>query len=387
MIRFMPDTWVDVVMRPLDMVSPEANIYVEVSAPDLRLAAALLLAVAVLVLARRHQGRRPALTLLALVLLAMVPWLATTGNGRYFTPFLLLLGPLCIGLIRLLPFSGSVKISTAVVLLALQAFLVHETSPWGAWALASWRGSPYFEISGVPQEPRSYVTLTPISYSLIAPQFPPGSRWMNLSAPVVGPREKAYSRNWLAKARSLYLVAPSLPGQMDDTAQPSAAVVKVFDQIIGDRGLSVERGARCDFLPSTGVARVSMREHVEDDPQAASRYGFWLCPLHYDAQAALQPATRTRDPAVEATFAAVEAMCPRFFPHGEAETQRLDDGSTRHYSESDTRVYVMDDGEVLYKFWRSINPVTIGRRADVLAGNVHLDCSKIRAPIWRSGGP
>jgi hypothetical protein len=50
-------------------------------------------------------------------------------------------------------------------------------------------------------------------------------------------------------------------------------------------------------------------------------------------------------------------------------------------------VYVMEDGEVLYKFWRSLNPVTIGSRAEVLAGQAHVDCTKIRAPTWRGGGP
>ena len=55
----------------------------------------------------------------------------------------------------------------------------------------------------------------------------------------------------------------------------------------------------------------------------------------------------------------------------------------RHYSGSDTRVYVMENGEIAYKFWRSLNPVTIGSREDVLAGRAVVDCTKIRSPTWR----
>lgn len=388
MIRFMPDNWLDVVMRPLDMISPDANIYVEVAAPDLRLAAALLLAVAVLASSgRKRPDGRPAFQLLALTLLAMVPWLVTTGNGRYITAFLLLLGPLCVGLVRLLPLSASLRFSAVGVLLLGQLFLIYESSPWGSWALMSWRAAPYFQLATPPAQPRSYVTLTPISFSLIAPQFPEQSRWMNLSAPLRQPREQAYARKWLADARSLYLVAPSYPSQMAGDQQPSAEVIGVFNHLIANHGLSLIAGSRCDFLRSGGLAGLAVRYGSPDIPESAlASYGFWLCPLHYDPAAEVREAAEARDPVVDATFEAVEKLCPRFFTAGDAVTRRFEGGAIRHYN-SDTRVYVMDDGEVLYKFWRSINPVTIGRRADVLAGRAHVDCSKIRAPTWRSGGP
>lgn len=385
MIRFMPDSWVDVVMRPLDMISPEGNIYVEIQAPDIRLAAAILLGVAVLVSAGRlRPDRRPALQLLGVTLLALVPWLSTTGNGRYFTPFLLLLGPLCVGLVRLLPLSASLRFSTVGLLLLVQGVLVWEASPWGTWALLPWRNT-YFQVTAPPAEPRSYVSLTPISYSLIAPQFPEKSRWMNLSAPVNGPREREYARKWLAEARSLYLVAPSYPSRMVDDEQPSPGVVRVFNRLIAKRGLSIDGSARCEFLRSPGLA--SMQHERSDDPQILATYGFWLCPLRYDPAAERTDSHTEEDRTTDAVFEGVEKLCPRFFPAGESRTEHVEGAATRHYSTSDTRVYVLDDGEVLYKFWRSLNPVTIGTREDVLAGRARLDCTKIRAPTWRSGGP
>jgi hypothetical protein len=386
MIRFLPDTWLDVLMRPLDMISPDANIYVEVAAPDLRLAAALLLAVVVLASsARKRADRRPALQLLALVVLAMIPWLATTGNGRYFTPMLFLLGPLCVGLVRLLPLSTFLKCSTAAAILLLQGVLLFNVSPWGSWALASWRQAPYFQLANIPPEPRSYATLTPISFSLIAPQFPDGTRWMNISAPADGNAEQ-YAREWLAHAKPLYVLAPTMPSQMKEDSQPSAEVVKVFNRLAAGRGISIVKDAHCDFLPSRGLAGMAIRDDGSAESADIARFGFWACPARYDPAAAVTASAAASDPAADAVFEAVEKLCPRFFPPGEA-TSRMEDGATRHYSESDTRVYVMDDGQVLYKFWRSINAVSIGSRADILAGRVHLDCSKIRAPTWRSGGP
>jgi hypothetical protein len=386
MIRFIPDSWWDALMRPLDMASPEGNMYVEVLAPDLRLAAAVFLALAVLVCWRRVRlDWRPTMRLLLLTLLAMIPWLFTTGNGRYFPAFLLLLGPLCVGLARLLPISRSMKFAALGLLLALQGFLIVDASPFGSWSLAYWGNAAYFPVATPPAQPRSYVTVTPISYSLIAPQFPAQSRWMNLSAAVAGPREAEYSRKWLANAQLLYLVAPSIPSQTGDDNQPTSAVVQVFRRLIEPRGLSIAPGTRCEFLSSAGLVSMALRQGAPKDAQELSRLGFWLCPMQFDPQYTAK--ARLRDLPLDTVFEAVEKLCPRFFPAGESQTQLVDGGATRHYSSSDTRVYVMEDGEVLYKFWRSLNPVTIGSRAEVLAGQAHVDCTKIRAPTWRGGGP
>ena len=386
MIRFTPDSLWDVLMRPLDMMSPEGNIYVEVSAPDVRLAAALLLGVAVLACwsrVRARADRRPALWLLMFTLLAMAPWLVTSGNGRYFIAFLLLLGPLCVGLVRLLPLSASMKFAVIGLLVAVQGTLLLLDTPWAKWSLASWRGAPYFQVAAPPAEPRSYASLTSISFSLIAPQFPEQSRWMNVGAPLQG-RELGYARKWLAEAKSLYLVAPSIPAQTSEDGQPSSAVLATFNRMLAPRGLSLGSGVRCEFLRSEGLARMAERSGRKEYLVDPERLGFYLCPMRYDPAAAAKPPAP--DPAVEAVFEAVEQMCPRFFPRGEAQTTRDESGANRHYGSSDTRVYVLDEGLVRYKFWRSLNAVTIGSTADVLSGRARVDCTKIRAGTWRNGG-
>ena len=65
---------------------------------------------------------------------------------------------------------------------------------------------------------------------------------------------------------------------------------------------------------------------------------------------------------------------------------RLPDGWERRYGASETRAYVMDNGDVWYHFWRSLNSVPVGKVPDLLAGKVKIDCSAIRSDgAWRTG--
>ena len=45
------------------------------------------------------------------------------------------------------------------------------------------------------------------------------------------------------------------------------------------------------------------------------------------------------------------------------------------------KVYAYDDGEVLYKYYRDLNPVTVGKAQDILAGRARLDCAGVRAAL------
>jgi hypothetical protein len=115
MIRFLADTWRDAILRPVAMAAPNSSVYIEIAAPDFRFAIALVLAVLVLISNRktRHQPDRAGyrqLALFTLVFLSFIPWMHTTGNGRYFMPYLILIGPLCIALINLMQNTVGMKI-------------------------------------------------------------------------------------------------------------------------------------------------------------------------------------------------------------------------------------------------------------------------------------
>ena len=56
----------------------------------------------------------------------------------------------------------------------------------------------------------------------------------------------------------------------------------------------------------------------------------------------------------------------------------------RSYPGSDTKAYVMDDGNVMYKYLRALNAVDVGTVAAVLDDRFRMDCDNIRG---RSGLP
>ena len=69
---------------------------------------------------------------------------------------------------------------------------------------------------------------------------------------------------------------------------------------------------------------------------------------------------------------------------GDGEPLRIPNGAVRSYLQSEMKAYVYDDGQVFYKYYRALNPVPVGRAADVVGGRARVDCSAIRG---RSGLP
>jgi hypothetical protein len=387
MIRFLPDDWLDVVMRPLDMMSPEANMYVEISAPDVRLAAALLLAAIVAGLwlwRRRGTPTRPVVGLTVLLMASMAPWLATTGNGRYFIAWLILLGPLCAGWARALPITPGKKVSIVAGLIGVQLFMLSEEPPWASWTWTNWEEPPYFQMDQPPADPATYVMIASPSYSLVVPQFPAESTWINLAGDIER-RDAPEVAKRLSAARPLRLFIPVIPSQVLKNRQPTAAWIEAVGTLLEPHGLRFVAGSQCTFLHSDGLTKIGLKYGGRRLAEESWKFGFWICPLEYHAPAATAPPPTETDAAVDAVFEAVERLCPRFFP-SHAGMRRLNDGWLKHY-DTDTTVYVLDDGTAMYKYWRSINPVVIGKREDLLAGRVTIDCSKIRAGNWRRGGP
>ncbi|MCZ8257541.1 MAG: hypothetical protein O9327_17995, partial [Polaromonas sp.] len=344
MIRFEPDTGVDALMRPFAMAAPDAGVYVEIQAPDVRFAVMVLLAVAALLAWRRlGSNRKPVLALLALTALSMWPWLETSGNGRYYIPMLLAVGPLCVGLICLLPVTRSFRLFLALLVLALQMFVVLQNPPWGAWEWLAWKDAPYFQVDAPPDEggrPVTYVTISSVSYSLIAPRFPASSRWINFSSRAATPKDAAWAQQFLAEADSLTLMVPSIRQQMTADRQPTEEVKKLFDTLLAGQRLALQPEKKCEFLPSKGLVGIAIRNGLRDDAIDMEQFGFWLCPLRYpvDRPAAAKSPSFLK---AEAVFERVEALCPRFFPPGNGGTQVIPGGALRQYSESDTKLYVL----------------------------------------------
>lgn len=387
MIRFTADTWRDAIFRPLAMAFPDGGVYVEIMAPDFRFVYVLaLLLVWALLRLRGMRMPQPVALLLLLTTLAFFPWMATTGNGRYFIPFLLTIGVLAMALVHHLPITKTARIVMAVVLVGLQAFAIQTSNPWKWWGLVPWSEAPFFEVeldAPARETPSTYVTISSISYSLLAPRFHPDSRWINLTGiQSLDNRDKDWQRAHalMRNSAQLDLLIPSLSGHVEADGKPDLAFVAAINQLLDASSLTVRPDASCRLLRSKGLSTFGAKTLANPDDTALS--GFWICPLRYiaDRPANAEPRVFPAD----RVFAKVESMCPRFFPPGGAATQLIPSGSYRHYASTDFKVYVFDNGSVMLKYWRALNFEQIGSAADVLAGKASLDCNNIRG---RSGLP
>lgn len=392
MIRFQPDSLSQALLRFFDMAAPDANVYVEIPAPDIRLAAVAILALAAVLAWRRlAPGRGALFAMLAVLFVSSVAWLASTGNGRYFLPLLVAAGPIAIGLVCALPLTRAFKATLALGLLAGQGFVLWQQPPFNTWTVMHWKDRTYFEVHLGPEEknapPTTYASLSLLTYSLIAPQFPPGSRWMNLNAEPVTPLDAARADAFLRRAAAegpVKVIAPSLPWASLADGTPNPEVIASFDRLIAPRNLRVD--GKCRYFDSPGLLFMAERERGPQDGPPP-KLGFWTCPVTYDAS--LAGSRKTQDavppPQVKAALAKLGEICPRFFPPEETQLRRLPDGWVRNYS-SQTRAYVLDNGEVWYHFWRMLNPVLVGKSTELLAGEVQFDCMGVRGDgAWRTG--
>jgi hypothetical protein len=391
MIRFQPDSLMQALTRYFDMAAPDANVYIEIAAPDIRFAAIALLALAAALCWRRlGPGRRATFAMLLVLLVSTAIWLRTTGNGRYFMALLVVAGPLAIALVCLLPVTRNLKAALAVLLVAGQAFVLTQQPPWNTWTYLHWKDEGYFGLRLAPadkQVPATYASLSLITYSLIAPQFHPDSRWINLVSGGATPRDQRWTDEFLRDAAArgpVYAYAPSLPWASLPDGRPTQRVLSAFDELLAKRNLRLQ-GA-CRFVESDGLLRIARRTN-SSELDAPHPPGFWFCPVAYEPRPAERRRVEEPPEAVQRSLAQLARLCPRFFPANEAKILRLPDGWVRQYSNAETRVYVMDNGNVWYKFWRALNPVAIGRVEDLLAGKVQLDCTAIRGSdgAWKSG--
>jgi hypothetical protein len=388
MIRFEPDSWVDAVMRPIAMAAPNGGVYSEIVAPDFRFLFVLLLVVALLVLRRsRLAGATPAFALLAFCAAAFVPWMITSGNGRYFMAVLLLAGPLSVALLSLLPVTRAMRMTVLASMIGLQLFLIYENSPWDSWGLKPWGDDPAFAVdvpADMRENPATYITLTSISYSIIAPQFHPGSHWINLTtqyADADSPDARR-TRAFLAAARDMRILIPSRPGETVRD-RPPAPLLAELNEILHTWGLGIDAAMPCRLVNSPGLTRMGLHRQDTLIATEAERRGFWVCPVARQPDSSGQAPKRPA-PEVEAVFDKVEHTCPRMFAPGEARTSLLSVGARRFYPNSDMRLYVLQNGEVMYKYMRALNAVSLGRIPDVLSSGFRMDCNEIRG---RSGLP
>ena len=387
MIRFVPDNLIEAALRPVSMAAPNAGIYVEIMAPDLRF---IFLICAALIAMLSISGRRnikyaatAPLTIFGVV--TFVLWIATSGNGRYFMPGLILVGPLLVGWIYKASLSKTMKLILCGLMLAFQGWAVWQTAPWDSWSQTTWVAPTGFRIAideRARVEPATYVTLTSPTYSIIAPQFSHQARWVNLDAlqGLRQPADEEKVRRLFSSSSQIRLVAPVEFPQAQSVSD--AALVSVFNRQLQPEGLSIAQTSDCRIVLSTSMRpRVPVRLTREHDVIELGPIGFWICNLNYDISKA-RPSPKMPEP-LASLVGKIEQVCPRFFPIGRGQITVLRDMTIVNYPGSDMKLYAHNNGEISYLYYRALNPVQIASNG-ILRGDTKAWCENIRG---RSGVP
>jgi hypothetical protein len=346
---------------------------------------------------RPNADRWPVLILLGLTFLSFVLWMATSGNGRYFMPYLVLVGPLCIGLVNILSCTKGMKASIVLLVLGMQGFALFQNNPWkpfNSWGGTPWLDAPYFSIDIDPKaiDPNTtYITVTKLSMSLLAPQFPAASRWVNLSV-FEGSDVSKPSRIYdpvvkiLRASSSLKLFQRSKRQWMQTgTDQPNQSAINAFNKDLLPHRLAIKVPTDCKLLASKSRG-FSGLQATSDNADEASRHtpGFWICTLQYPVVTA--PTVQLPESGVKAAkvFEKMESLCPRFFPPGQIRVDKHPLGYTRAYLGSDTSLILTHDGDLYVKNELALDPEKIGMADEVLNDRHSMDCTKFRG---RSGLP
>ena len=395
MLRFMPDGWLEGLLRPLLMVDPQAYLYLEMSAPDWRFAvlAALLLVLRLAALKRSSRppiGFQQGIAALGLLVTFYV-WTFVSGNGRYFAWGLLLVGPVLVMAALLLPVSRSLRWTGLVLVLGVQGVVLHFSDIVNPWAVVRAQDKPMaLQASALRDKPAVFLTVSNLSYSILVPLFHPASRWAAISGQydvLPGTVEWPRLQRLLQSPLPQYLVLTASPGAMDKDGQPCGRFASVARDTLYRHGLTVS-AAGCEFLQSR---LTSPGWQVSE--QEVGQWGFLVCALSRgQAPADMAPSDRLQTPpqvddANERALDVVEQRCPRYFPPGAGRASLVVDLNERIYASTDMRLWIRPNGVVAYHYFRAADATALGSVSDVLAGRFSLPCRKLSGryvPFWQS---
>jgi hypothetical protein len=391
MLRFLPDSWVEGLLRPLLLVDPVAGLYLEEAAPDWRFLALGVVFLMLLGLLARAGRRIPAMkaqhviTALGLVLTFYL-WTFVSGNGRYFSWGMLLVGPLLVWAILLLPTSRRLRWTALALVLVLQGTALRLSYTPNPWAVVRLTHTPLsLQDSPLRERPAVFLTVSNLTYSILVPLFHPESRWANVAGQfnvLPGTLEWSRLQKLLQSPLPMYLVTPVRPQDHDGQGHPTGAAIKVLRDTLSHQGLVLMDGG-CQLLRSRLSGPGALATTGEDDKR-----GFSVCALERGpspAAAAASPASAPRSLGQEA-LDAVERRCPRFFPPGGGRDSLEDGVDARFYAQSDVRLWVHPDGIVLYHYFRAMNPTPLGTVEEVRANRFVLGCHKLPGrylPFWQ----
>jgi hypothetical protein len=352
--RFTPQDIASALAFPFRLIALDRSLYSEIFAPDLRLAAFLVGATALLTLSlAKKLDARSALRavdwrLLGFFGIAAVLWVATSANGRYGLVVLLLAG-IClvrVGERVLAPRAARIILALLLVVQVATSLVAAPTR----WFIAEPWSRQWLAFS-VPERARStpalYLTVESLPMAVVAPFLDPRSSFINFrglhSVAPDSPRLLAL----LAEHRgSIRALGRGL--QLGD-GHPADEALAAYDATFLRIGYRVDR-ADCltiDWQPQAGDA-LSRAANALALPQPAHEpLSLVSCALR---PAARDPEEERRERGMSSLFDRVESACAPLFRGQTAVTEPLGSGWSRHYAGLDARLEALGGRVVLRRY-------------------------------------
>ena len=365
-LRFAPQDLAAAAAFPFRMALLQRSLYVEIFAPDIRLAALTAVAL-VLPMWRFTSGalRAADWRLFAFFAAAALLWLATSANGRYGMLVLLLAGVCLTRLVeRLLPLSAA-RVALGV-LLALQLAMTALVAPPRWFVIEPWtkRWLPYAAPEAALRAPALYLTLETLPMAVVAPFVHPQSAFVNVrgqqSLPPDSPRLAELLERHRGRVRALGRALVLVDGK------PSPGDVEAYDNALVRFGYRIDT-SDCYTIAwrreQPGEADVLSRlaNVLSLAAPSTERLSVGSCALR---PAAADPARTERERRFSAVFDRVEKSCPKLFRGQTAPTEPFGaSGWLRHYGALDARLEAIGESLVLNRY-RAGLLVVLGRVED-----------------------
>jgi len=362
--RFTPRDLAQALGFPFRIVALDRHVYSETFAPDVRLAALVVAALA-LPLARGARPENPLRAadwrLLGFLAAGTVLWIGTSANARYGLPVLLLAGLALARLAERLLRPDTARVALAL-LLAVQAAMSFAASP-PRWFIAepwSTRWLPYEAPERALRDPALYLSVELLPMAAVAPFVHPASSFVNFSGahslPSDAPRLVALLERHRGRVR-----AYGRRLELADGA-PGAAAVKAYDDALRRLGYRLDP-RECftiawrpeDDALSRAANRVAALSTSPDPLSVVS------CAL---VQAPRDPADLEAERRMSAVFDRIEQRCPALLRGQTAVTEPFGNaGWARNYSGLDVRLEAFGGAVALHRY-RSAAVLELGRVAD-----------------------
>jgi hypothetical protein len=349
--RFAVSDPAALVAFPFRMVTLDPGIYSENFAPDLRFAALLVAAVALIGVRRRTATGGADWRVAVFFAAALALWLASSANGRYGMVVLLLAG-VCLARVmeRLLPVRVA-RLALAVLLLVQlgTTFLASPTR----WFLAepwSRHWFPYAVPERALREPALYLTVEILPMAVVARFVHPASSFVNFrgqhSIPTDSPRLAALLERHRGHVRVL----------------GRELEAKTYDSRVRRIGYRVDPSDcfEIPWRPDDDDALSRAANWLARDPKSSEPLSVTSCALRATTR---DPGDIERERSFSVLFDWIEKACPRLFRGQTSVTEPFGSGWSRYYAGLDARLEAYGGKAILNRYRVDVQ-IDLGLLAD-----------------------